>query len=106
MIQNNYDGREEERQKLINSFQLVLEEDGKCYRKTDGLVDTSVWFLALDAGGKEVIVIDPFVPGKSEVPPQATFSVFEVVHISGDSLRVQIRQPEEFKTHISFTKAK
>lgn len=105
-FQGSFDSREEERQKLIGSFQMILEEDGTCYRKTDGMTDTAVWFLAADASGKEVIVIDPFVPGKLGVAPQATFSVFEVAHISGDSLRVQIRQPEEFKTHISFSKAK
>ncbi|MBX9448818.1 MAG: hypothetical protein KL787_03485 [Taibaiella sp.] len=106
LINEQIANREPEREKLIGSFQMILTPEGNAYRTTDNVKDTAVWYTAKDNNGKSLIIIDPFVPGKLDIDPRATFTIFEVVHGSGDSMRIQIRQPEEFKTFISFKKNK
>ncbi len=106
IIKEQVAGRQPEREKLINSFVITFGKNGTVYRKTESMTDTSMWYAAKDPHGKQLILIDPFIPGKANIAPQAAVTVFEVEHHSGDSLRIKIRQPEEFKTFISFKKSK
>lgn len=104
---NTYlESREEDRNSLVETFQMTFEGNGKLYRKTQDIHDTAEWYLTKDNQGKQVIVVDPFVPGKTNIPPQAPITIFEVVHNSGDSLRLQFRQSEEYKMYISLKKNK
>lgn len=97
---------EPQRKQFIDSFKLDLQADGNAYRIIGSIIDTAYWYTATTKSGTNLIILDPFVSGKQDIPMQATLSGFQVVYASSDSLRLAVHQPEDFKTFISLKKAK
>ena len=97
---------EPQRKQFIDSFKLDLQADGNAYRIIGSIIDTAYWYTATTKAGANLIIMDPFVAGKKDVPMQASLSGFQVVFASSDSLRLAVHQPEDFKTYISLKKTK
>lgn len=103
-INEGYKSILSEKEKSKEGLSFTFNSDGTIYRKDSDVIDTSYWYTAKDPNGSQLIIIDPFLPGKALIAPQVTASIFEVEHFSKDSLRLKIRQQEEFKAYISFKK--
>lgn len=97
---------EPNREEFIKSFKMELGADGIAYRMASEVKDTAMWYTAQTKDGKTLIILDPFVDSKDNVPFQAALTAFEVIHSSGDSLRLKLRQPKELITNFSFQKSK